>query len=108
MTLPSASVTKPGTVIDATRLRARISGSGWDTSGGPVGPRLLDRRPRAPGPGLAMAGQQDVGLDALEAVEGLQHLGGGDVEGRGLDARAALPGQRVVRDDLVADEQHAV
>src|SRR3954470_19720413 len=105
MTLPSASVTKPGTVIAATRLRARISCSGWGTSGGPVGPGLLDGRPRAAGPRLAVAAGHEGRLDALQRVERGERLRAGDVERGGLDLRAAPAGDGVARDDLVAGEE---
>src|SRR4051812_3813645 len=108
MTLPTSSVTKPGTVIDATRLRARISGSGWPTSGRPVRARLLDGRARPLAPRLAVAGHHESGRDALEAVQRGEDLVGGDVEGRRLDPRAALAGERVQGDDLVADAQRVV
>src|SRR4051794_24823936 len=108
MTSPPSSVTKPGTVIEATRLRARISGSGWDTSGRPVRARLLDRGARPAGPRLAVAGQEDLGLDALEAVERGERLCAGDVEGARLDLRPAAVGQRVPGDDLVAHHERAM
>src|SRR3954468_21173039 len=109
MTLPTSSVTKPGTVMEATRLRARISGSGWDTSSRrPVRAGLLDRRARSAGPRLAVAAEHQAGLALLEAVQRGERLVAGDVEGRRLDPRSAAPAQRVVGDDLVADDERVV